>query len=186
LAGVAPPWYRTKEPSEVLQGDIYNAMPSVYVSEQALSAVRTAPAAQGRVHAGLHKEGVNPPEDGFRFEEGEDLVVRGVRHPAVMMTHECEIPKDSQYRILALIRPWLTLPADIQDKIRHGRRYRFFWLPGQTEPPAFPESYVDLRRLTPVRPEVLREEDRMLSMTEPMREALAAAFIRYITRKEVL
>jgi hypothetical protein len=179
-----PSYYRAKEPDEILQGDIFDLEPSVFIQSRPLSVVRTRQAGDGRIHAGLHTEGGDPPEDGFHWETGEKIVCDGILNRAVMLTHDCEIEKDDKHRVLALIRPWATIPQDFQEAVRQGRRYRFFWLPEQSGPD-FPESYVDFRRVTTVRPQALQEEHRRLSMTERMREALAAAFIRFITRKEV-
>jgi len=180
-----PPFYRPKEPAEVLQGDIFDGQPSIYVLSRPLSVVRTRPEGE-RIHAGVHTEEGQPsePEGGYHWDTGEKIICDGILSPAVMLTHDCEIEKDDKHRVLALIRPWATIPAQHQEAIRQGHRYRFFWLPEQNDPD-FPESYVDFRRLTTVRPQALQEERRLLSMTDRMRQALAGAFIKYITRKDV-
>jgi hypothetical protein len=181
-----PSYYRAKEPAEILQGDIFDLQPSIFIQSRPLSVVRMKQAADGRIYAGMHTEDGKPtePEDGYRWDKAETIVCDGILSRAVMLTHDCEIEKDDKHRVLALIRPWATIPTEHQDAIRQGHRYRFFWLPEQNDPD-FPESYVDFRRLTTVRPQALDEERRRLSMTERMREALGFAFIKFITRKDV-
>jgi hypothetical protein len=180
-----PPYYQAKNPDEVLQGDIFEVQPSIFIPLRPLAVVRTRPEGE-RIHAGVHMEDgqPKPPEDGYHWDTGESIICDGILAKAVMMTHDCEIEKDDKHRVLALIRPWGTIPAEFQDKVRQGRRYRFFWLPAQNDPD-FEESYVDFRRLTTVRPKALDDNHRILAMTERMREALGAAFIKFITRKEV-
>ena len=180
-----PPFYQAKNPNEILQGDIFDVQPSIFIPSRPLAVVRSRPEGE-RIHAGVHMEDgkPKPPEDGYRWEKGEDIVCEGILAKAVMLTHDCEIEKDDKHRVLALIRPWSTIPAEHQEKVRQGLRYRFFWLPPQSDPD-FEESYVDLRRLTTARPAALQEEHRLLAMTERMREALGGAFIKFITRKDV-
>lgn len=180
-----PAYYQAKNPAEVLQGDIFEVQPSIFIRSRPLAVVRTKQEGE-RIHAGMHTEDGKPapPDGGYRWEKGEDIIAEGILAKAVMMTHDCEIEKDDKHRALALIRPWSTIPAEHQEKVRQGLRYRFFWLPAQNDPD-FEESYVDFRRLTTVRPGALLEQHRILAMTERMREAIGAAFIKFITRKDI-
>jgi len=178
----ADAFYRPKDvpPAFPLQGDIYRLVPSVYIPGRPLEIIRTYGAAGGTVGARVHKEDVEPPSGGFHWDD-ERILARGSRTYGILLSHDCEIEHEQKHRILGLIRPWDRLPVTSQVDVLGGAHYCFYHLWPSPER-QFPESYVDFRRLTTVRPQVLREEDRIMSMTDDARNGLAEAFLRYVLR----
>jgi hypothetical protein len=175
-------FYRPKDapPALPLQGDIFKLVPSVYIDGRPLEVIRTYTATGGTIGARIHQEEIEPPSDGFRWDD-ERILARGSRTFGVLLSHDCEIEHEHKHRILGLVRPWDRLPVKSQADVLSGAHYCFYHLWASPER-QFPESYVDFRRLTTVRPQVLKEEDRIMSMTDHARNGLAEAFLRYVTR----
>lgn len=169
-------WYRRKA-DKVTQGDVYRSVPSIFIPSRPLDVVRKGPR-EGALNR-FTEEAQEPP-GGFRWEDDELIIAHGVVTRAVMLTHDCEIDKDSNYRLMALIRPWASLPPEAAEAVKENRRWRFFYLAGHDA--VLPESYVDFRRITAVRPGALEEENRLLSMTAETLDALREALVRYLTR----
>ena len=175
-------FYRPKDPAPALplQGDIYRLVPSVYIDTRPLEIIRTFTATGGTTGCRIHQEDGEAPFDGFRWDD-ERFVARGSRAFGVLLSHDCEIENEQKHRILGLIRPWANLSSASQANVLGGAHYCFYHLEPSAER-QLPESYVDFRRLTTVRPEMLREEDRIMSMTDRARDGLAEAFLRYVLR----
>jgi hypothetical protein len=178
---------RYLKPLDIIQqGDVYRNAPSVYLAGLPLGAIRTETISGGRQIPKIYYDDAEPPRGGFHWSSGEDVISRATRDRAMLLTHDCEIEKDdrAKYRMLALIRPFEAVPERDQELIRRGDRLRFFYLAPQDEDPPFPASYVDFRRITTVLAEVLPSDDRVVTLSDDMRDLLREAFARYVTRPE--
>jgi hypothetical protein len=173
--------------AEVSQGDIYKAVPSVFIPSRPITAVRRETVGGGKQALMPYTEDGPPPAGGFQWELRDTPVVSDGRLAlAILLTHDCEIDKKGRddLRLVALIRPWASISESAASNIRLGNRRRFFYLAPQLDGPALDESYVDFRRITTVRGSALPEAHRVLSLSDAMRDALREAFIRYVTRAE--
>lgn len=170
-------WYAEPE-QELSQGDIFVAMPSVYVREP-LETANTVTCGGGVQH--LVRLSAQPQLFGA---QDETMLTRGNLGRAVILTHGCEIDKDTRYRLIALVRPIAGLRTHVVEEIRSNSRRRFFHLPPESELYNFEESYIDFRRITTVTGSVLETASRILSMQEHLRESMSEALIVYFTRAE--
>jgi hypothetical protein len=101
----------------------------------------------------------------------------------VLLTHDCEIDKDDRYRTLAMIRPMVSLNEEAQATVLAFRNYSAFPLEAQEADPRLLPSFIDFRKLTTVRPQVLEQSDRHASMSDELRDALAEAFHLFLFRR---
>ncbi len=174
---------------EVLFGDIYREVPSLHVPSRPFQVVRPMSASKGDDtirDARIHTEGGTEPREGFRWTlegGGDSIIARGVVHWAILLSDDCEIDHDEDYRTVALIKPWDNLPEASQRRVSAGEHYCFFELPEQDEDPNWAHSYVDFRRLTTVRPRVLdKSAHHHASASSELRVALATSFWEYLMR----
>lgn len=185
-----------KRPTDagVEQGDIYLNLPSVIIPARPLRVARhfrTNPKS-GREEWFVHAEGVNPPQGGFDWDidKGKvepNMLVQGHVAMGIVLTHDCEIENDeTSTRTLAMIRPPDHLNVEERELLFSGHEYWVaFPLVEQTDEPVFKRSWIDFRRLTTVREDVLQESTRLLSLSEELREAMAHAFWNYLFRRVV-
>ena len=176
---------------EISQGDIYLDAPSVSVRARPLQVARHFQKKGGRDIPVIHTEGESPPRTGFRFaldEGGEaETLVHGFLGMAIVLSHDCEIENDPNVRTIAMIRPVAHLEAEAQEALFSGDpgrvQYAYFPLEAQEEPPTVERCFVDFRRLTTVRPEVLEQTERVASLSDELRHAVARAFYLYLFRR---
>lgn len=177
-------WYLDSLTERVQQGDIYRLTPSLYLVNRPVEVVREQTFSGGVQGAKIYVEDGDPPPDGWKWDRqlgrDEAIVSKGIIDCAILLTWDCEIDWDAKHRIVALLRPWSKLPESSQRAVLRGEHHCFFYLRPAPQVD-LPESYADFRRLTTMRPAALRPENRILSLTEPIREALAVAFVAYIT-----
>ena len=127
-------------------------------------------------------EDQQPAQQPFDWKEGEDVVVRAMRGFAVLLTQDCELDKPKPLLTFAHVRlvDGSQHEEDI-DIMRNRAKYRSFYLEEQREEPRFPKAYVDFGRLTTIHPAAFRPADRILSMTEDVRDALREDFTEFMT-----
>jgi len=175
--------YTTPLP-ELWQGDIFKDVPNVYIRARPVVALRGRTIAGGQGYAAYPEDGLPPSNDFDPAADGE-MLATGRRDYGMLLTHECEFDeKDDRrkYFTLCLVRSIHDLPQSTIDMIATGHRYRFFLLPGQEKDPPFDTRYADFRRVTTIRAELLRPEDRVVSLTEEMRTAMRQALALFYTR----
>lgn len=176
---------------EYLQGDIFDEFPSIFVESRPLRVARFWKEQGGRSIWGVHTEGEQAPAGGFRWrmeEHGESAVLaHGYLGMAMLISHDCEIENDPAARTLAMIRPLAHLDETTQRTLFSGREedvnYAIFPLDAQDGEPRIERSFVDFRRLTTVRPQVLEASLRIASASEELRRAVAAQFQQYLFRR---
>ncbi len=186
-----PLYIKRPEDAEVLQGDIYVHVPSIYVDSRPLRVARffQKNPKTGRDIYFVHAEEQNPPKDGFNWniDKGgveENVLVHGHVAMAVVVSHDCEIENDPSTRTLAMIRPANHLDEDTQAKLFGGGEvFVAFPLKEQDEEPKIERSFVDFRRLTTVRPDVLGQSTRVATLCDELREAMAQRFWEYLFRR---
>jgi hypothetical protein len=135
--------------------------------------------------AGIHTEGGTAPQGDFKWtleRGGDSMISKGIIAWAILLSDDCEIENDEDHRTMALIKPWANLPDSSQQKVAAGEHNCFFELPAQDEEPKVDHSYVDFRRLTTVRPNVLGGEFHYAAASKELRRALAVAFWEYLMR----
>jgi hypothetical protein len=175
---------------EVLQGDIYQVAPSVLVRTSPVRAARFWREKGGRQEYVVHSDDT-PPNGGFKWSMeggGEDAtLVHGFLGLAMVLSHDCEIENDPNVRTLAMIRPVSHLgphqAAALFANDPGHVQYAIFPLEAQDEAPRMERSFVDFRRLTTVRPEVLDDDQRLASLSDELRRAIARAFWMYLFRR---
>lgn len=121
----------------------------------------------------------------------ERVVVRAWYQPAVVVSPDCAIDKDPPQVLIAPVIPLATLPLSQQDGVRAGTYLTAIDLPadellelldGSRAP--FPASYVDLQRIVPVSPRLLRDQ-RMVALSAEQIERLQAAWVRFVALREL-
>ena len=120
---------------------------------------------------------------GFKFAEGDQVVAFCQLAFGMVISHDCEIDKDTKHRLIALIRPLDPLPAQDQQTIREHRNVSDCYLPAY--PGIIGESYVDFRRMTTLHPTILQNTERVLSLTEEGLKYLQIQLIRFVTRLDI-
>jgi len=92
---------------ELLQGDIYRAVPSIHLSSRPVFVTRLYKEKKGRVLHGVHSEDGPEPQGGYRWapDQGESVIAKGFMGMAIVLTHDCEIENDPDHRLVAEIRP---------------------------------------------------------------------------------
>jgi hypothetical protein len=105
----------------------------------------------------------------------------------MLISHDCEIENDDGARTLAMIRPADHLDSDTRRTVFSGNEaegfYAIFPLDAQDDDPRMEQSYVDFRRLTTVRPQVLDSSERIASASDDLRHAIAMRFREYLFRR---
>jgi len=177
-----PPWPNGRASIQARQGDVFDKVPSVFIAERPLRVARDwQNPKSGRWTYHAHSEDEQPRKL-YDWETGEDVVVRATRGLAVLLTQDCELEKPRSKLTFALVRLLdHSIPLEAVETWRRRERYRIFYLGEQDEEPRFGPAYVDFGRLTTVNLEALRLEDRLLSMTDYVRDALCEDFIAYLT-----
>jgi len=116
-------FYRAVE-TQISQGDIFARVPHILLKEQPCL---------------LHKAHFPRKKQGFEAEEVPDgtlpnTPMEGALVPAtchvtraMLLTHSCELDKDTKHRLVALIRPLPTVWNDENKTIvKEGRDFSFF------------------------------------------------------------
>lgn len=126
----------------------------------------------------------NPPQGGFKWPNKDDVRAEGQVTWGIVITHDCEIENDDSrhQRLVGLIRSLASLNDSDKATIVSGRHFGRLYLPAWDEV-NFPESYLDLRRITTLRQDALPSDNRVASLTDFGREVLQAGVIRYLTEK---
>jgi hypothetical protein len=176
---------------EILQGDIFDRMPSVYVESRPLSVARHWKTRGTRDIWEVHREDGAGPNGGFKWkmdQGGEQaLLVHAHLGLAMVISHDCEIENDPNCRTLAMIRPVGELDESAQRALFSGLedqvQYAIFPLEAQTTEPEMERAFVDFRRLTTVRPAVLAASTRVASLSDELRSAVAQSFRLYLFRR---
>lgn len=175
---------------EILQGDIYERMPSTFLDGRPLQVARQFKVKDGHDLWEVHLEDGAGPNGGFKWQVDQGgegaLLVHAHLDLAMVMSHDCEIENDPDARTLAMIRPVTQLSVAAQEALFSGRddaiQYANFPLEVQADSPITERSFVDFRRLTTVRPAVLDASKRVASLTEELRAAIAERFWLYLFR----
>jgi hypothetical protein len=124
-----------------------------------------------------------PPPGGFKFDTGDQVVAFCQVGLGMVLSHSCEMDKDSKHREIALIRPLGHLPAQDQQTIRENRNLSYCYLPAYSN--IIAESYIDFRRKTTLHPDFLLNTERVLSLTDEAVNYILIQSIRYTTRRDV-
>ncbi|MGD0863754.1 MAG: hypothetical protein ABSA21_13535 [Candidatus Limnocylindrales bacterium] len=177
--------------TEILQGDIFDQMPSVRVESRPLRVARHWKQSGPRDIWEVHPEDGSGPRGGFKWlpdQGGEQgLLVHAYLGRAMVLSHDCEIENDPRTRTLAMIRPINHLDEASQRELfsggRQDRWFAVFPLVGQIDEPRIERSFVDFRRLTTVHPDVLAASIRVASLSEELRSAVAERFRLYLFRR---
>ncbi len=173
--------YRPPDP-QLCQGDIVAGVPHLHMKPP-VEVVRRTSTKTGPMLQPHEPE--NPPPGGFAFEKGrpEQVVVQCQMAIGIVISHGCEIDKDSKHRIVALVRPLAPVAEEHRDVIRENRNHSYFYLPPHLE--VLDESYVDFRRLSCIDPQLVSTDKRLASLTPDGLAQFLATFFVYITRADV-
>lgn len=174
--------------AQVSQGDIYLFVPSSHVERRPLQVIRPLRTEKGGLQSyRVHSEDGDAPSDGFKWDkqDGERLLVRGYLRMGILVSHDCEIDSDTRHRILAMVRPITDLQPEHRQAVVDNEQVCALPLAPQDREPQMALSFVDFRRLTTVRPDVLAASNRYASLSSEIRKALAEWFWEYLFRGEV-
>ena len=134
---------------------------------------------------GVHTEDGEPPRNpGFHWsvpEGGELIHATAYLDRAIVLTHDCEIENEPRHRTIAMVRPIEVFSRDLRPKIDNLENHAAFALPADRDF-GIPHSWVDLRRVTVVRPQVLEASGKIGRLNEEGRKALAEHFWDYLFR----
>jgi hypothetical protein len=165
-------------------GDIYSNVPSLCVDQRPLRIARDwQDPKSGRWAYTARTEDDEAARPPFDWAAGEQFVVTGKRALGVLLTQDCEIEKPHAVLAFALVRSIdHSIPAEAIATMRERRRYRSFFLAAQDDPP-FPAGYVDFGRITSIERGAVRGEDRLLSMSDDVRDAMRMDYIQFCTQE---
>jgi hypothetical protein len=187
------PFYRLVD-KEILQGDIFEEVPQLFLRPPLL-ALRRVTLAGGREAFGFYPfpppaddapggpSGRVPPGGPFHFGTGEQTSAFCQVTRAIILNHDCDIENEPDHRLVALVRPLSPVPAEHQEIIRHNQNFNYFYLPAED---GLPEAYVDFRRLTSLSPDFLPVEKRIAALAVESVKALQAQFFRFLTRRDLI
>ena len=174
------------------QGDIFTNVPFVSVRERPLLIARHIGHWKGLITYSVHKEfdgpttasaTALPPEPPIHLknpQQQELALVPVLLTMGIVLTHDCEIDNDD-HRTAAMIRPITDLKPPYQEKCLAGERMDMFPLLAQDEAPSMVTSFVDFRKVTPLRPGALEAPAvRYATVAAELREALASAYWDYL------
>lgn len=185
----AEEYYRDVDP-EWCQGDIIRQIPHIHLKPP-LKVVRKETTKSGEKLAafeyqfGTIQEKNNVaelPPGGFKFDIGEQAIAFCQLAFGVILSHGCEIDKDSKHRTVALIRP-LSNVSQGREIIKANDNFSYWYLPAYGE--IMGESYVDFRRITTLHPDFLKNSERIVSLTDNAVKHLQMQYFRYLTRRDI-
>jgi hypothetical protein len=191
---VAEPPFYVPPGVKLSQGDIFEDCPSLEIRERPILVARKWPnKTLGQPPLPVYREHhedqekADKPQGGFHWtlEEGggEAVISTGYKARAILLTHDCEVDNDPDFRVLAMIRPLSAVDAGHQEEVVNFGVWPYFPLSPQDEAPVMGPSFVDFRRLTTVHVDALRMADRFASLNTFVREALARRFQAFLFRR---
>ncbi len=175
------------------QGDIIREIPHIHLKpplpltvirkEQAKWGPRLTPYEYASSVPQAELPGSTFPQSGFKLAEGEQVLAFCQVAFGMVLSHGCEIDKDSKHRMVALIRSLSGVPSEGQEIIRANRNFSSCYLPAYGE--IMGESYVDFRRITTLHPDFLKNPERIVSLTDKAVKYIQTQFFRFLTRRDV-
>jgi len=173
-------FYQENKPDYLQQGDVLTGVPLLYLppsKELVLvrshpNRIRIADLQAGTVEAVRELAASNPFDN-----QPEYVIVSAVRSIAILMTPTCDLDKED----------WLVSPAHYVEgsgydlgNLKAGKFSTLFWLP---EHEHFPECYVDISDMRPVRKESLDLHNRLAALSRETQAALLEKFVKSMGRK---
>jgi hypothetical protein len=157
------------------QGDILEVVPHLH-----FQAPLTALLADGE---GGYRGSAEPvPVSNDR--QGQPVLSTCKRAMGLILTHDCEIDKDSiKSWIICPIVPISELPSAQRGDAKRNRIYSLLYLPSYRN--VLPESIAVLNHLTTINKDLLRQEARLASLSDIGRRSLYMQFTRWISRWEL-
>jgi hypothetical protein len=175
-----------REPrSELYQGDIVSGVPHLYLRTSVHALRKKSVRGEGELYASFPYPGDDQPAGGFRFQEpeGDETSATCQVANAMVLSHDCDIENDRKHRLVALIRPLAGVPHNGQEIIREYANFSYFYLPEL--PGVLQESYVDFRRITSLRPQLVDTVPRLAALAEATINRLHLHFFLFLTRREL-
>jgi hypothetical protein len=175
-------FYREPDP-KICQGDIIAHVPHLYMQHPVTVLRATTAKKLGSVYQPFDLGG--SPPGGLKFSRGEpeEVAASCLMARGILLTHGCEVDKDSKHRMVALVRALPPVeaanPRDAQI-IREQKNLSTFYLPDYPE--RLEESYVDFRRVSCISPMLIDPSQRIASLTENGLKQFLIKFFMYITR----
>jgi hypothetical protein len=158
-------------PPQISQGDILRRVPHAYLPHP-LTKLRSL---------GENKYEAEPePFSEFNEKQGELVAANCKRRIALLLTPDCEIDKDNRRWLVCPIKPLADLSGKFQDSIKRNRVVSALFLPGHLE--LFPDGYADFNQITTLEPAVVRQAERVVSLSDIGRIALYKQYVRWFTR----
>jgi hypothetical protein len=159
---------------ELSQGDLFAAVPAVYVKSLAHMV---------RLDESRYELRSTAPIQ-LNLEREHQANAVAVRAYAIVLSHDCEIDKNPRRASvqLAVVRPLAGVPDEHRDGFRANSRHRAFYL-GAPEELDRLEHYADLRLITTIRKSALEPLARLASMNEDGRRMLREQMFRFFTRR---
>lgn len=162
-------------PSEELsQGDLFEGVPSIYVDDL-----------RYLVKTGENLFALQQGAQPRRADRTYPANASEVRSLGVVVTHDCEIDKDVRkalvYSVLVRTLRAPDVPEEHLEGFRENRRHRAFYLPANEYLDG--ENYIDFRRMTPIRADLLLTLPKLASMNEDGKRMLQEHLFRFLTRR---
>lgn len=172
-------FYRDPEHA-VSQGDIFETVPHIFLKERPKQTeLKMANRPAGRLIDEFGGDALP--------KCGSDVFVPAPTRVgyAILLTHGCEVDKDKNHRIIALVRQieGASLNAEEMNTIRTNGKYACFHLPALDG--KLPESYVDFRRISTVGLGWLSSHTRPTSLSEAARRKMLLAMFRFFARLQL-
>jgi len=165
-----------RDPEQVVsQGDIFETVPHIFLKDRPEHVALTmANKRAGRLVGEF--VGPEPPNCGTEIIVPSPALVGY----AVLLTHSCEVDKDKNHRVIALIRQMDRLNPDEKEAIRKNGKFACFHLPPLDG--KLPESYIDFRRITTVGIGWLSITKRPAALSEAARQKMLLSMFLFFAR----
>jgi hypothetical protein len=169
-------WWAAQLETELSQGDVVVDVLLGTSVHPAVPLVKSTGQRGARIWAQSEWK-PNPEGVGNFLAEGRIL-------PALVVSHSCEIDKQVRNKrvLVAPVAPADRLEPKLREAVFRQRKYAFVPLP---DVPTLGDSYADLRLISFVPREVLRDDRRVASMSEDGRDLLHTRLFAFFTRKDL-
>ncbi len=180
----AEEYYRNVDPLWCY-GDIVRNVPHIHLRPPLPLRIIREESTKWGMRLTPYEYGLSVPQGGLKITqpEGEQVLASCQVALGMILTHGCEMDKDPKHRQVALIRPLGLVQPEHQGFIRENKNFSYCYLPAYGE--IMGESYVDFRRVTTVHPDLLKDLERIVSLTDEAVNAVQTLLIRFTTRRDI-
>ena len=167
-------WWATNIEVDISQGDIVSLFSFAVLNEPVKYLKKMNTLSNGLTG---WTEQSNPAPD---KKNAIHYLAKGKDLPGIIVSHSCDIDKNSKYILVAPIGHIDFLKPEVIRTIEDQSNIRLFGIPNN---PNFGDGYADLRCITAIKSTVVKGLTRSASMTGQAQNLLQARLVEFFTRK---